>query len=574
MRTPLFLFFVFILVGYVALSQPIRIEGSITDSSTGKPMPGVSIQIGRQAGTVSNKEGQFSIVVAETLLDKYGIRSTYVGYAPAKAIYQPGKTKYPMVMSPAADSLSEVVVSPKGLNLLKKAVAAIEENYPNKPFATKGLARTYNVINDTDYFYANTAILESYFQDVSRREAPRTRLIQTRDTLVKNPLAKDFEMIDRLRWLGAFHISDHIYGKDGFFSTDELDKFSFYYRKIEKLDGYVVHRIEFESRQGTRKEGVVYLDTATLAFVGLDITTYNLIRFGVLPMDVGILENRYKRIGNKWYLQRENVNAKYIFSNKSQYLVAYHMLELDTLPTRRQKVGIGESIQKEDENKLQQKKVSDSAWQKWEPSILALEAQDYLPIVETPYLTVSTSDTATQKAPLKIGFGNRVLRYLASDKVNWVLGLQTAGATTVFPTMNKQGISDAIRVQYLLHWRFNIWKQLYAGIQLGSNFGIGGTRSGSTMWSAAYDIKFNKKRRPMVFSPMVGWHTQRLRYKETKERWRYEGLVSGFQWRIEKSRKKAFWLQGLYHWNHLSEPTTNLSVAPAQYSLGVGMFFR
>jgi CarboxypepD_reg-like domain len=576
MSTRTLLSFAFILFGYVLLAQPIRIEGSITDTVTGKPLSGVSIQIGRQAGTVSNKEGQFSMVVSDALLQKHGLRCTYIGYLPAVASYLPGKTKYTIAMKPTADSLSEVVVSPKGLNLVKKAIAAIEDNYPRKPFVLKGLARTYNVINDTDYFYANTAILESYFQDVAKREAPRTRLVQTRDTLVKNPLAKESGQIDRLRWLGAFHISDFIYGQGGYFSTEKLDQYSFYYRKIEQLDGYAVHRIEFTSRQGVRKEGVLYLDTASLAFVGLDITVYSINRIGSLTMDVGIFESRYQQIGQKWYLRHENANAKYIFSNKSQYLIAYHMLELDTLPTRKQKVGLGESIQKEDENKLQQKKVSDSAWHKWEPSILALEAQDYLPVVETPYLSMTAGKNSTaQKADLKVGFGNRLLLYLLSDKVNWVVGLQSAGAAPMYPTMGKLSIADAVRIQYLMHWRFNIWKGLFAGIQAGSNFGIGGTRSTSVLWSAAYDFPFNKKKRPMTFSPVVGWHIQKLRHRTTKERWRHQGLVSGFQWRIEKSRKKAFWLQGLYHFNHTADNAgTNLSVAPVKFSLGIGLFIR
>jgi hypothetical protein len=254
--------------------------------------------------------------------------------------------------------------------------------------------------------------------------------------------------------------------------------------------------------------------------------------------------------------------------------VAYHTLAIDDAPRR--SFGYGETIKSDDENKSVVKRVAPEAWQPYRERIRQLEATDYLPILETPYLASgqSSSDTAAKPIP-RLSFGQRLAIYLAGDQVNFLVGLQSSAALPRFPAGGTVAGSDALRAQYLLGYRFQTLPRTFLQLQLGSNFGIGGVRSSSTLWALAYDIRFNKRHRPMTLAPMAGLHTQRLRHKDPDLRIRQRNMVVGLHWRIEQSRRKHWFVQGLYRVGpDGADRFSQFSAVPTRWTVSAGLFLR
>jgi hypothetical protein len=134
----------FLAFSATALAQQ-KIEGTVVDSDTGKPIPFASLVIiGTSAGTSSNLNGQFSLVTADT----FSIKVTCVGYQ--SSIIRSQQEAELIKLKPAAVQLAAVVVTNKTLNaarIVRKAFASIRDNYDDQSFLQKFFYRHYNKSN-------------------------------------------------------------------------------------------------------------------------------------------------------------------------------------------------------------------------------------------------------------------------------------------------------------------------------------------------------------------------------------------------------------------------------------------
>lgn len=88
------------------LSPPDPLSGSVTDSATGRPLAGVTIQVaGSNTGTTTDKDGRFSIAVSQGDV----LVLTYVGYN-RKVVRVNGQTAIHIEMGVAATSLNQLVI--------------------------------------------------------------------------------------------------------------------------------------------------------------------------------------------------------------------------------------------------------------------------------------------------------------------------------------------------------------------------------------------------------------------------------------------------------------------------------
>ena len=117
-----------------ALLQQQVITGTVTDSNSGEPMPGVNIMVeGSTIGAISDGNGKYSIDVPD--------RSTvllfsFIGYTPQRISLQ-GKIVIDVAMVPETTSLDEVVVigygTQKKVNLTGAVTAVKGDQLMNKP---------------------------------------------------------------------------------------------------------------------------------------------------------------------------------------------------------------------------------------------------------------------------------------------------------------------------------------------------------------------------------------------------------------------------------------------------------
>lgn len=118
-RFRFFLTALLMVVSVAAFAQNnITVTGTVTDASTGEPLPGVAILVkGAPRGVIADNDGIYSISVAPDAT----LGFTTIGYKEAE-IQVNGRTKIDVSLETDTESLDEVVVTAQGLTRKQKAI--------------------------------------------------------------------------------------------------------------------------------------------------------------------------------------------------------------------------------------------------------------------------------------------------------------------------------------------------------------------------------------------------------------------------------------------------------------------
>lgn len=145
------MFFLFVIVGFPAKSQEgIIFVGRVLDKETQKPMPFATISIPQsQTGVISNEYGEFQYHIPEKFLMSEVV-ITYLGYKPILvniSDIQSGIMKT-FWLEEQQKLLAEVAVTGKkgkteAVDLVRKAVKNIGDNYPKENYLLYGYYRDY-----------------------------------------------------------------------------------------------------------------------------------------------------------------------------------------------------------------------------------------------------------------------------------------------------------------------------------------------------------------------------------------------------------------------------------------------
>jgi hypothetical protein len=156
MKPILFLFFLFASLSLHA--QVIEIKGVTFDKKTGSKLPRVTIKVGTD-GTISGKDGNFTLSTQLNMLTEKGIKFTCIGYQAIRLIYQPNHF-YEVGLTESNAQLKEVLIG-AGDDIIKKAIKRIPQNYPDKPIMITGILRTQLWRNKSNYFKSD-AVIKAY----------------------------------------------------------------------------------------------------------------------------------------------------------------------------------------------------------------------------------------------------------------------------------------------------------------------------------------------------------------------------------------------------------------------------
>jgi len=115
-----------------------RITGTVTDSSTGQPLSGVTVKIiGKNIGTVTDAQGRFSLDVSDGSV----LEVSYLGYT-KKEFSVDGKITFNIVLATAAKRLNQLVIVGYGMQKKSEITSAISEvdarDLKNLPISTAG----------------------------------------------------------------------------------------------------------------------------------------------------------------------------------------------------------------------------------------------------------------------------------------------------------------------------------------------------------------------------------------------------------------------------------------------------
>jgi CarboxypepD_reg-like domain len=130
------------------------IKGRLIDEQSKEPIPYASIYIkGKSIGTTTNGEGKFLFHVPSGF-DKDTLIISVIGYTHYKSVVSAMTDKESVVeLKQSSILLSEVIVGAPEKELtardvVKKAVASIPRNYPQKPFVIEGFFRDLQIENE------------------------------------------------------------------------------------------------------------------------------------------------------------------------------------------------------------------------------------------------------------------------------------------------------------------------------------------------------------------------------------------------------------------------------------------
>ena len=137
-----------LLVPMVVLAQQTTVGGTVIDETTGRPLPQVSVSVGR-ISVVTNDDGAFILKLADA---PKSITVSHLGYKTKRVALEAGKTEALKIrLQPTAIQLREVVVrtgNPR--EVVEIAIKKIPENYSKKPELLKA-------------FYRETAMKRKHF---------------------------------------------------------------------------------------------------------------------------------------------------------------------------------------------------------------------------------------------------------------------------------------------------------------------------------------------------------------------------------------------------------------------------
>jgi len=173
---------VFLLYGWICFMFSVSIvrgqsartiQGVVTDSLTGKPVPFATVTLkDNLAGTVTNENGTFQLLIADSVKDDLLI-ITLLGYRLQQFPLRDVGTELNVKLAPVALELREVQVRAQPPEYyIRLAMRAMPENYPSSPFETRAYYREI-IRENGNFLRSHEGIFRTYFpnfQDTSKNQ--------------------------------------------------------------------------------------------------------------------------------------------------------------------------------------------------------------------------------------------------------------------------------------------------------------------------------------------------------------------------------------------------------------------
>jgi hypothetical protein len=338
-------------LSYLCAQQDF-IRGKLLDAKTGEPVVFATIRVkGKSKGVISNQDGGFRVPNKFKELGDVLVISS-MGYAKHEI---PILDLYPeyiniIRLKPGVMVLNEAVVSAKkkrklsARRIVRKAIKAIPDNFPNDPFSTIGYYRDYQ-LEKQSYVNLNEAIIEVYdrgFNDNDQNTSRvkiydyRKNIDFPRDTLSQKPY--DYQNWNKV--IDNAYLRD--YGGNEFtilrihdaIRNHDIDSYSFVYKMDSDLltnhkfirepetflEGEPIYVIRFEKTLPGYNE---YEATGRLYISSKDFAIHK-IEYGLYINSEQTLWNQDKSIGGKQLIFE--VSTEYQRRNKQMFLnyISFH----------------------------------------------------------------------------------------------------------------------------------------------------------------------------------------------------------------------------------------------------------
>lgn len=333
-----------------------KISGQITDSHSALPYANIGIR-GKQVGTISNQNGEFSLTLSSSN-QKDTLVVSYVGYKNFEIpIVQLKENEVSIILQEDFISLQEVVIRNNDpVSLIKASLNKIPSNYPQKPANLTSFYRE-SVLKNNKYMIYLESILDIYKNPYSGEA------ITDRVKVFKSRKIYDVSRLDTIsfRLKGGIEgclLLDIVRHQPEFLHPELMDFYSYRLVDISTYDNNSVYIIEFKPKPNMELpllEGKLIMDTKSLAIIRAEFS-YNESRVAELsdrfvskgnaktkvkPQQIEYLVN-YRKINGKYYLNHALGNLKFKVKNKKKlfsttFTTSFEMAtnQCDTLNVRK-----------------------------------------------------------------------------------------------------------------------------------------------------------------------------------------------------------------------------------------------
>ncbi|MBN9380406.1 MAG: serine hydrolase [Chitinophagaceae bacterium] len=333
-------FTVFSLAVCYGQATPVTIvRGVVINASTGEPVSYATVTLARKSvSTMSNESGKFIFKIA--VGDKQdSIYISHVGYKQVAMVISSSDTGFTVIkLNEDIRPLSEVTVKTiNPLNLIRRAIARIPDNYPSTPYIYDGFYRLtgrkgLHVID----------LSEAVFQVYNENYSSKNKQYK----VVRARLDKDltaFGGMDGIDFgakpegLMEDDIVSNVGGSD-LLSEEGLKEHVFTYNGIIDYNGRDAYVIGFDQKDGVKKslnKGTIYLDAGSLAFLQLTVQkSPKGIKYwglGFVQRTMLMLANvharllgdsgyiTYKKYGDKYYLNHVYGSARWYLAGSRKH---------------------------------------------------------------------------------------------------------------------------------------------------------------------------------------------------------------------------------------------------------------
>jgi len=327
---------------FVLIVKSQGVSGIILDAKTGENLPFATLVItGTTTGSISNKAGEFNMVIPDSLLSK-GITISYLGYKNTMIGEPKSGSFYTVKLTPSVTTLSEVIVRPlKPEDYIKRAVKKIPQNYAALPFGT--LAYYREKFQENGNFIAfHEAAFESYCpayldtipnqhklvlyrttDDIQDIQFMRDKMLKSEAKEKRKALKKgeEYDEDDTKDFISASFggpeevlSSDLVKKQEDYLDSTKFKKFRYEFAPESEYMDREMMVINFKSR-GTvdhmRLEGKIYIDNVSEAIAVVEYSGEFVIPVALKPiilafgLTIGeILFNKkvhYQFADNYWY---------------------------------------------------------------------------------------------------------------------------------------------------------------------------------------------------------------------------------------------------------------------------------
>jgi hypothetical protein len=302
-------------------------SGKITDSETKEPVAFANVYVeGSGIGTVSNLDGEFIIKVPPTMGEEI-LNISFVGYKTYEIPLGDLKNiKNSISIVPDPIPIQEVIIKTGDpLELLRKAIARINDNYPLNPEMLTAFYRE-TVKQNRHYVAVSEAVLDMY------KSSYKNFFDADRLKIYKGRKSQDVKRMDTIlfKLQGGPKTSlllDVVKNPSTLLSEDFFKYYDYKLNGVINIDNRETFVIRFDQKNKVDLplyQGNIYLDANNLAIARLDFRISDkaideadneLVRKKPFSMKVDVEDAKYlasyREINGKWHLNHVRAEAKF-----------------------------------------------------------------------------------------------------------------------------------------------------------------------------------------------------------------------------------------------------------------------